>query len=81
MRCADTRAASPPPHGSTQSLAFIGPHRAFSLRLQDIIQKWPSKKNADLVTLKNKNHVWSFNGVTSIRAKVSAAIDQGAGSS
>jgi hypothetical protein len=46
---------------------------------QDIIQKWPSKKNADLLTLKNKKQVWSFNGVTSIKAKVSSAIDQGAG--
>lgn len=45
---------------------------------EDIIQKWPARKNSDIVTLKRKNQVWTFNGVTSIKAKVAAAIDQGA---
>jgi hypothetical protein len=46
---------------------------------QDIIQKWPAKKNADVITLKKKNHIWTFNGVTSIKSKVGAAIEHGAG--
>jgi hypothetical protein len=31
--------------------------------------------------LKKKRQVWTFNGATSIKAKVGAAIDQGAGAS
>ena len=46
---------------------------------QDIIQKWPARKDYDIVTLRKKQQVWTFNGVTSIKSKVDAAIDQGAG--
>ena len=62
-----------------QRLVVISLTLTASSRSQDIMQKWPAKKDADVVTLKKKNHVWTFNGVTSIRAKVAAAIDHGAG--
>jgi hypothetical protein len=62
-----------------QRLVVISLMLTASSRSQDIMQKWPAKKDADVVTLKKKNHVWTFNGVTSIRAKVAAAIDHGAG--
>jgi hypothetical protein len=55
--------------------------RAAECFFQDIIQKWPAKKDADSISLKKKKQLWTFNGVTSIKAKVEVAIDQGAGMS